>query len=438
MSIFSAMTSAVSGMAGQSQKIAVTAENTANSGTTAYAKISSSFSSLVSTSSRMSGFSAGGIQTHVRRFIDDPGIPTDTSSGTDLYIDGRGFFPVTKEITPGQGEVYYTRAGSFAFDNQRHLRNAQGYYLQAWRTDEEGIPVSSNTASSNSLEVVNLSNLPAVAKESTQINLAMNLKSGVPIGAEHTVSLRVFDSKGIGHNLLFSFRKTAEDLVDKEVTWQMKIESDDAVSIEQTSVGSGDDYEEFDVSTEIVFDEFGRPKSFAGDDSAGASMPDIAIAWNSAVADSILTLDLGAIGMLNGITSNGNEFIERVKKVDGLEAGNFIDVSINEKGTINAHYDNGQIIPVYQIPLATVPNPNGLDVLTGNTYRLNDVAGELNLAKPGENGTGLVVSNKLQLSSADLADALTEMVVAQRAFSANTKVFSTADEMFDALERIKR
>jgi flagellar hook protein FlgE len=117
----------------------------------------------------------------------------------------------------------------------------------------------------------------------------------------------------------------------------------------------------------------------------------------------------------------------------GLRTG----VSIDEDGFVTAQFSNGQSTQIYKIAVATFPDPNGLTELTGNVYRQSDASGEFNLREAGHGSAGTIAGGALEASNVDLADEFAKMIVTQRAYSANTKVISTADQMTQELLQLR-
>ena len=122
---------------------------------------------------------------------------------------------------------------------------------------------------------------------------------------------------------------------------------------------------------------------------------------------------------------------------NGAELGLRTGVSIDDEGFLVANFSNGQSTRIYQIPLATFANPNGLSEVSGNGYTQTDQSGDFNLRVPGAGGSGLIQGGTVEASNVDLADEFSDMIVTQRAYSAGTKVISTADEMTEELLRLR-
>lgn len=155
------------------------------------------------------------------------------------------------------------------------------------------------------------------------------------------------------------------------------------------------------------------------------------IDWGNASALQDISFDIGSFtqfsGEYNVISSDQN----------GAELGLRTGVSIDREGFVTAQFSNGQSARIYKLAVATFSNSNGLDQLTGNVFRQSDSSGEYNLREAGSGSAGQIESGALEASNVDLADEFAKMIVTQRAYSANTKVISTADTMTEELLRLR-
>ena len=123
---------------------------------------------------------------------------------------------------------------------------------------------------------------------------------------------------------------------------------------------------------------------------------------------------------------------------DGFEAGNLVSVEIDSNGYVYAMYDNGMSSRIYQVPIAAVDNPNGLNVLDAQTYTVSNQSGDFFLWDAGEGPAGEMISYALEASATDIATELTNLIETQRAYSSNAKVIQTVDEMWQEATNIKR
>jgi flagellar hook protein FlgE len=158
----------------------------------------------------------------------------------------------------------------------------------------------------------------------------------------------------------------------------------------------------------------------------------------SAQDRSLITLDVGTLAQADGLTQYAGTYTTKVISQDGLTFGSFTGISIGDDGTVTALFDNGQQRDIYKLPLATFRNPNGLQAQNGNAYLTTNFSGDPLLAQANAGGAGKIAPNSLESSTVDLAEEFTNMIITQRAYSANAKVITTADQMLDELINIRR
>jgi flagellar hook protein FlgE len=108
-------------------------------------------------------------------------------------------------------------------------------------------------------------------------------------------------------------------------------------------------------------------------------------------------------------------------------------VSVDKNGYVTATFDNGTSRQIAQIAMATFPNENGLLAVNGNAYQATAQSGNFNLKAPGSGGAGTIASSALEASTVDLSKQFTDLITTQSAYSAASKVITTADHMTQAL-----
>lgn len=151
-----------------------------------------------------------------------------------------------------------------------------------------------------------------------------------------------------------------------------------------------------------------------------------------------ITLDLGRVNEANGFTQFGAEFTPGFITQNGSQFGTLAGVTIDESGLMTALFDNGETRPIFKIPIATFVNVNGLNSRTGNVWNQTQASGDNTLREANNGSAGSVTQAALESSTVDIGAEFTKMIVVQRAYSAATKIISTADEMLEELVRIKR
>lgn len=215
------------------------------------------------------------------------------------------------------------------------------------------------------------------------------------------------------------------------------------VSVQNANVTLGSEFDVGDHQVEqgslvpaVRFNSDGTPKYF--------NVDEMSIQWANGAENmdgtpgngTKIKLDKGNAGTNDGLTNLSGDFTTNFMKQDGAKFGSYAGVHIDESGVVTALFDNGETRPIAILPLATFSNPNGMEALTGNSWIETDSSGQALLKRAGTNGAGEISSNALENSTVDLATEFSNMIVTQRAYSAATKIITTADEMLDELTRM--
>ena len=260
----------------------------------------------------------------------------------------------------------------------------------------------------------------------TASNLVTALNSADPLSSTARFATNSSSSSRIDITQYFT---TASDASATDIV----VQASGTSNIKQSGAGSftiRDLDLEPSATNGIVFDGSGIPTSF--------NVDDIALDVNNGAADLNIDFDFGSVGQANGITQFAAAYNPSFIDTDGAAFGQFSGVTISEAGLVTALFENGDIRPIFKIPVATFPNPNGLGSNTGNVYNQTDFSGLFFLRTAGTGGAGTVQNSVLESSTVDVAKEFTNMITTQRAYSASAKIISTADEMLDELVRIKR
>src|SRR5215469_9309245 len=162
--------------------------------------------------------------------------------------------------------------------------------------------------------------------------------------------------------------------------------------------------------------------------------------WNSggAATPQVLNFNLGAVGQPNGLTQFGGAFaVSRVDQ-DGLHFGNFTGITIDQQGIVTANFDNGLKTAIYLIPIATFPNADGLAPQSGNVYLQTNDSGTFLLRQAGTGAAGQIAPSSLENSTVDIAQEFANLIVTQRAYEANAKIITAADQMLETLIQAKQ
>lgn len=433
MSLYSALYAGVSGLSAQSSAMATVADNITNINTVAYKGVEAQFRTLVTDGRSASSYSAGGVAATPITQVTKQGLPQATGSSTDLAINGDGFF-VTRTGTSGNDPVAYTRAGSFKPDEQGFMRNSSGMYLYGWRLDATGN--YTNTGSLDTLSPVRLSDLVGTAAPSTKLEARINLQSDATtytgaytagnmasgtVTPTFTRPFTVYDSQGGSHQLNMSFLKTGAN------SWKMETYM---VPASDTTAPGG-----LLASGTVAFNGDGSLNKAA---STPALFSPLSISYTNGATSVPINLQLGDDAGINGLTSFGQPSSMIRGGADGGILGNIAATDISPDGVVSAIFDDGSTRKVFQLPIATFPNPNGLTRVSGNAYTGNRSSGTMTMNAPGQLGAGKLLSNTLEASTVDLASEFTNMIRFQRAYSASSKIITTVDDMLREVSDLKR
>lgn len=422
MSLFGTMKTAVSGMNAQSNKLGTVGDNIANSSTTGYKSASTAFSSLVLSSSG-GNYNSGGVDTKVRYAISQQGAAIATQSSTDLAINGDGFFVVQDTA----GNIFLTRSGSFTADDNGNLVNSAGFTLLGY--EYTGTTPTTVINSYDGLVPVNVSANGMTATPSTSGSLTGNLSDSAPIvnaanlpsdkDATVTVdqistlktSVTGYDALGNEIKYDFYFSKTADN------EWEVNV-YDAAYA---SSTGSFPYSEGPLVSEPMSFDT----------DTKTFDLSNVVI--DDPNNETSITIDLSSMTQFAATNSTMEQ-----GKVNGNPAEQVQSISITADGTVYATYAKSSARALFQIPLADVASPDNLSVLSGNVFQTSADSGVVTLGFAGQTGFGSIASKQLESSNVDIATELTEMIQAQRSYTANSKVFQTGSDLMDVLINLVR
>jgi len=415
MSIYGAMVSSITGLQAQSQALGMISDNLSNVNTVGYKGSHARFSTLV-TEITATRYAPGGVRSAPFTSIDRQGVLQASSSATDLAVSGTGMFVVRETSTAAAGgEILYTRAGSFTRDANGDLINTAGLYLQGWAIDPAtGQPVGNNLSQ---LTTVSVGNLAISALPSSTLDVSVNLDANTAVGGTFDVDTSIVDSLGASHVVRLTYTKTGAN------AWTVSATAPNADLTVNIAAGA------------ITFD----PANGTLLTPASGQLTLTTSAYtNGAAGPASLALNIGAGPSTSGTTQfAGYNSINSVNS-DGVPTGSLSGIAISDSGRVIALFDNGQTRDIYQLALADHPNVNGLTLRDGNAYATSAASGDPVVNIPLTGGTGNVVAGALEASTVDIAEEFTNMIITQRAYSANTKVITTADEMLEETIRIKR
>ncbi len=431
MTISSSLNAGVLGLSANASRLATISDNIANSSTYGYRRAETEFNALVMDNSGRS-YTAGGVTSNNLRLIDQKGSIVSTNNATDLAVRGRGMLPVVAasqfEAT-GEPELLLTSTGSFRLNEEGFLINASGYYLMGWPADVDGSipPFPRDTV--DGLEPVQFS-LSLTSDPTTEVSLSLNLPATDTAfdasGDPYTLSVEYFDNLGVSQSMGLTFTPTIPGAGSSN-EWTMQITD---------SASAGAVVGEYT----ITFDDSraGGGKILGVTTVSGGAYDPVTGVAEITVAGGPIDFDIGAVGANSGLSQLSDSFAPIAINKNGSPVGNMTSVEVDANGYVSANYDTGVSRVMYQVPLADLPNPNGMIALDSQTFRPSKQSGAYFLWDAGDGPTGDIKSYAREESTTDVAKELTTMIQTQRAYSSNAKVIQTVDEMLQETTNIKR
>lgn len=460
MGLFDALTSAVSGLQAQAFAMENISGNIANSQTIAYKGINTSFEDLIPGITAASMQTAGGVIATSFATNTLQGALQSASLSTAMAINGDGYFVVQSPTgfsgnTPLFGGVdSYTRRGDFQLNAQGYLVNGAGYYLEGLPIDPaSGNPVGTTAAPlqfqnnflpANPTTTVTYGvNLPATPKTGAYDSSVPNSEllnpadftsgfdpttggGGVVIGSDKATflnesvdggSVTVYNANGTPATLQLRWAKTDSVANSGSDTWNLFYETD------SSATGTTPAWQ--NVGTDFVFD------------SSGQLSPSItSVALSGVTVDNVPLGNISLNSSVGSITqfgsTSGTPTVNNMLQ-NGYAAGELQSISVTSTGTISGTFTNGQNVALAAVPLVHFNSPNNLIALDGGAYQATVDSGQ---ALSG--ASGKIVGQSLEGSNTDIATEFTKLIVTQQAYSANTKVITTANQMSQDLMNILR
>ncbi|WP_075215617.1 flagellar hook protein FlgE [Mongoliimonas terrestris] len=441
MGILSAMNKSVSGLNAQSFALENISGNIANSQTTAYKRTDTSFQDMIQGSSnKPANMTSGSVRATARSTLTSQGGIESSGNATYMGVKGAGYFVVREKSGEVDGSSVfnatplYSRRGDFQLDREGFLVNGAGHYLTGLAIDQ-----STGNAIGDTPEVIQIGNDEFPAAATTVIDYKLNLPKvpttetwdAAPEGddllaenntafVENTISgqtVTIYDATGQPLNVQFRWAKltTGEG---ENTQWQVYYKSDsDAADGEQMWTGIDQVYE-FDADGQMVEPAEGQ-----------VDLTDIVVDGSTFPT---MRIQHGTSGITQYADENGAARVRQLTQ-DGVPSGSFVDVSISDGGRITANYSNGKTLDIYQIPLRSFAGESWLRAVDGGAYMETKESGP-----PISDATGSIVGSALESSNVDIGEEFTKLIVTQQAFSANSRVISTADQMMSDVLNIIR
>jgi flagellar hook protein FlgE len=474
MSINSAMLAGVSGLVANSSALSTISNNIANVNTVGFKRGQTDFETLVTSSEGSNAFNSGGVLSNSRQLVSEQGLLNQTSSPLDLSISGQGFFVTTDKavgVTAADTRSF-TRAGSFQVDSQGYLKNSAGLYLQGWLVDAAG-NITTDPSDLTKLQSINVNQVGGAVELTTQVGINANLESSQAISAaaaafpagvgaynvgtnsmamydsnnatgvkpDFNIQVPISDSKGGKHTVEVDFLKSSTpNQWFAEIVAVPASDVVDGAGLANGQIATGvvafTPDGKLDTANTTLFSAANPTISFGA--SAAAAPAAGKVNWAAALGISAQTVTFNIASNTGGLTQFNSQSVIQSITTNGTAFGNLTNIQIDKNGFVTAVFDNGVTKQIAQVALATFPNPDGLTAVSGDAYRVSQDSGTFNLKQPGSGGAGLIDPSTLEASTVDLSAEFTGLITTQRAYSASSKIITTADQMLQDLLNIIR
>ncbi|UYG02108.1 flagellar hook protein FlgE [Halomonas sp. LR3S48] len=397
---------ALSGLNSQAQKLGAIGNNIANSQTVGFKGSNVQFSDVFANSKV-------GLGTRVSAVLQNfsEGNIESTNRNLDLAVAGNGFF----RFMDSSGEVVYSRNGQLSMTSDGNLINAQGFRIMGY-----GLNAAGQVQVGGQPVPLNVSAEELAASATTRVGTTINLDARKVIGDDlstvetaggdmidyhYSNNFTIYDSLGNPRNITVYYEKAGAN------QWTAKM------TLDGQALMNGANPEEFNLE----FNANGQLITPANG-TLGVTF-DSATYLGGGPDD--LTFDLN----LAGTTQFGNTSTVSSLTQNGYTSGTLVGITINDDGTIMRNYSNEESRPAGQIALASFRNPEGLTPAGDNVWRASNESGQELIGAPGTGLLGGVVSGAVETSNVDMARELVSMIVAQRAYQANSQTIKTQDEL---------
>ena len=312
------------------------------------------------------------------------------------------------------------KLGQFQLENPTNDKFDQGLYISTTALTKS----AENTTTPAVNENVRFTNIMKALDGALSPGQALRA-SGKMMMSSHGSTAEIFDSLGSKHTVSIKWAKTGTTK-DGGTEWNMIIQVPEPAKINYT--GEGPDNV---VTGSLRFNSNGSLASFH---PATITFS----ANNGSQSGQNVSLNFGLGTDFNGLTSFDKDSSTESISQDGYTGGTLNDLKIDETGTIIGAFTNGQSFGLAQVALASFTNNEGLQSEGGNVFSQTANSGEAVIGAAGTGDKGTIAASKLEASNVDLSRALTDLIVIQRGFQANSKTITTSDEMLNTLLQLKQ
>lgn len=336
----------------------------------------------------------------------------DVNENVKVVVNSSGAFSLTNVNKTSNSPTLTAPGGQGPLNFDPHNMN---FNITAY-TDERG------TVSTNDAFTKIFKGLDGSFPAGNQVKQSELLKLSA-----FSAGLEIYDSLGSKHTLEVQFVKQSTTQ-DGGNEWQMIIRVPEPAEINTTGEGPNN----IIVGT----------ARFNNDGSLSNYNPrTINFSPNNGAApNQQIKLSFGTSGSNDGLVSSNSASTLTGQATDGYTSGNLKPdaIRVDDKGNILGEFTNGKTFAVAKIAMASVANNSGLEEIGGNLFKVTANSGNIVVGEAGTGGRGEMKTSALEMSNVDLSRSLTELIIIQRGYQANSKTISTSDQMLQTLIQLKQ
>ena len=348
------------------------------------------------------------------------GAAQRTDNPFDLMINGDGFI-----VVGDTNGTYFTRAGALRADVDGNLIIANGMKVKGWtaQLNEETNKYEIVKGEAGSINLADPNFVSSKPKVTDKLQLSGNLPS---TSTKEETTFRFYDSLGNYYSLTTTLTPST-DAVEGYSVWKMELgEIKDANGNKLNGKITSD------TAVNLYFDTNGKLASVGNAPAATGNAKSIDLVIENTDKTSTFAEKISID--FSSMTQYASASTIDPKTINGNAAGKMIGYEIGGDGVITASYDNGDMRILAQVVVAKFDNPEGLEKVGDNLYKVTPNSGEFD----GVGTVGTFNTGVLEMSNVDLSSEFTDMIVTQRGFQANSRIISVSDEMLQELTNLKR
>jgi flagellar hook protein FlgE len=333
-----------------------------------------------------------------------------TGSPTDMAIQGNGYFMSSSP----SGAINFQRDGHFAVNSDGNLVDATtGDPILGYSANSSGQINTATGITASSFLTIPVGTL-TTAQASSNVSMSGNLDAAIASGSTYSQNINLYDSLGSSQSVTVTFSPEASN--PDVWNWTASPATLGSTTTLTTPTGTTN-------QGTVTFNSNGVETASTGS---------LQLTSTLAASPQNIALNFG------GTTQLAQGSTLAPSSQDGFPSGTLQSFTVDQSGTITGVFSNGESQNIGQLALANFSNPGGLSSIGNNQYEVTADSGVPQVGTATVDGLGSISAGYLEQSNVDLATELTNMIVTERSFQANTKVVSTVDDMLNDLIQMKQ